>query len=220
MGSRQCVMGARHPESMSIPSEPTQPAQPTRPIDAEEVVAADSRSDLDSLTRAAGRPGLPPHDPGEERIHRRRAREAAAEIEAVRRVLESHDPLGLIAPGSTSEYQPEAESIVLRLLDERATLQPMRDAAALQALVHEEFIRWFDERLAGPAERYAEIARDMAQTVPDLIGSAFCDSQAHAIDVVVYADTYAFVRGPALVSVNALMTDYSIDATPNPGAVR
>ncbi|SNR36574.1 hypothetical protein [Blastococcus mobilis] len=74
-----------------------------------------------------------------------------AEVEAL---LYRHDPVGINFGDNPDEYRPEAESIVARL--PRA-----RSVDDVLALVHEEFVYWFDEDIAGPADRYEDIARDV-----------------------------------------------------------
>jgi hypothetical protein len=54
---------------------------------------------------------------------------------------------------NTDEYQPEAETIALRLSD--AVTQH-----DVQRIVHEEFVHWFGDT-AGPYERYDVIAGEI-----------------------------------------------------------
>ena len=72
-------------------------------------------------------------------------------------VLCRHDPIGINFGDNPGEYLPEAESIVARL-------PHARSAEDVRALVHEEFVRWFDRDIAGPAQRYDDIARDVWAT--------------------------------------------------------
>ncbi|HJP74093.1 MAG TPA: hypothetical protein VJ914_07490 [Pseudonocardiaceae bacterium] len=71
-------------------------------------------------------------------------------------ILFRHDPIGINFEHNTDEYRPEAETISLRI-GEAASEHD------LQRIIHEEFVRWFDDSIAGPAERYAEIAREAWQ---------------------------------------------------------
>ena len=70
-------------------------------------------------------------------------------------IVARHDPIGLLAAGAPAdEYEPEVGSLVPRLA-EAAT------AAELLRIVHEELVRWFGDRLAGPAERHTALADDL-----------------------------------------------------------
>jgi hypothetical protein len=75
-------------------------------------------------------------------------------IDEVEALLYRHDPVGIGFGDNPDEYRPEAESIVARL--PRA-----RSVDDVVTLVHGEFVRWFDEDTAGPADRYEDIARDV-----------------------------------------------------------
>lgn len=72
-----------------------------------------------------------------------------AQIESL---LFTSDPMGINFEHNTDEYEPEAQTIALRL-PEAAT------AAELHRIVYEEFVRWFGE--AGSEEQYAPIAADI-----------------------------------------------------------
>jgi hypothetical protein len=52
------------------------------------------------------------------------------------------------------EYHPEGKNIVARL--PRA-----RSVEDVHTPVHEEFVRWFDDDTAGPADRHRAIAREL-----------------------------------------------------------
>ena len=69
-------------------------------------------------------------------------------------LLYRHDPVGIGFGDNPDEYRPEAQSIVARL--PRA-----RSVDDVRTLVHGQFVRWFDEDTAGPADRYEDIARDV-----------------------------------------------------------
>ena len=75
--------------------------------------------------------------------------EEGAWLEAV---LFEADPIGLDFEDNTDEYRSEAQTILLRL-HEAASKEGVR------RIVHEEFVAWFDDRMAGPPERYEQIAR-------------------------------------------------------------
>jgi hypothetical protein len=75
-------------------------------------------------------------------------------IDEVEALLYRHDPVGIGFGDNPDEYRPEAESIV-------ACLPRARSVDDVVTLVHGEFVRWFDEDTAGPADRYEDIARDV-----------------------------------------------------------
>jgi hypothetical protein len=74
-----------------------------------------------------------------------------AEVEAL---LYRHDPIGIAFGDNPDEYRPEAESILARL-PRAGSVEDVR------ALVHQEFVNWFDDEIAGPADRYEAIAREL-----------------------------------------------------------
>ena len=78
-------------------------------------------------------------------------------IEEVERVLYRHDPIGINFGDNPGEYLPEAETIVARL-------PHARSVDDVRTLVHEEFVRWFDETTAGTADRYEAVAREVRTT--------------------------------------------------------
>ena len=71
-------------------------------------------------------------------------------------ILYRHDPvgIGITIGGPPNEYEPEAGSILTRL-------QGVSTVAELSAILREEFVRWFDEYLAGPVETYQPIAEEI-----------------------------------------------------------
>jgi glyoxylase-like metal-dependent hydrolase (beta-lactamase superfamily II) len=73
-------------------------------------------------------------------------------VASLEALLFRHDPIGINFGHNTDEYRPEAETIALRL-PEAAT------EGDLERIIHEEFVHWFAD-LAGPADRYAPIARE------------------------------------------------------------
>jgi len=76
----------------------------------------------------------------------------AAEVAWLENVLCESDPLGLVSLGApVDEYRSEAETITLR----------RREASSrgdVQRIVHEEFVYWFDQQIAGPPGNYSQIA--------------------------------------------------------------
>jgi hypothetical protein len=71
-------------------------------------------------------------------------------------LLFRYDPAGVNFEINPDEYQSEAGSILPRL---RFCQSP----DDVRRIVHEEFVRWFDETIAGPPERYTEIASEIWQ---------------------------------------------------------
>jgi hypothetical protein len=71
----------------------------------------------------------------------------------VRAILNRHDPMALLAMGAPDdEYEPEVAAILPRL--SRA-----RGPADVEAIIADEFLRWFDERL--PRETVSVVAADV-----------------------------------------------------------
>lgn len=70
------------------------------------------------------------------------------------RALYEDDPIGINFGQGADEYEPEVGTILPRLA-------ACSNAADVQAVMHEEFCRWFDPQLAGPLERYAAVATSL-----------------------------------------------------------
>jgi len=62
------------------------------------------------------------------------------------------DPVGINFGDNTDEYDPETSSILPRL----ASAETVDDT---QAIVHEEFCRWFSPEDAGSRDSYREVSR-------------------------------------------------------------
>ena len=75
-----------------------------------------------------------------------------AEVAWLEAALFEADPIGINFEENTDEYRPEAETITLRR-SEATNLEDVR------RIVHAEFVKWFDEGIAGPPERYEHVAR-------------------------------------------------------------
>lgn len=75
-------------------------------------------------------------------------------FDAVAETLFRHDPIGINFEDNTDEYYPETRTILPRL----KTCVSAQDVATI---VHEEFQRWFDHGIAGPRERYTDIADEI-----------------------------------------------------------
>lgn len=96
--------------------------------------------------------------PDEVRLHREERKRLSSAyqqlLSEVSAILFRHDPIGINFEDNTDEYDPEAGTILPRL---------HRDLFSEQttAIVHEEFVRWFDRETAGPRERYSAIAAEI-----------------------------------------------------------
>jgi hypothetical protein len=78
-------------------------------------------------------------------------------FDSIAALLFRHDPIGIAFENhNTDEYEPEVGTILPRLRKCES------QTAALHA-IHEEFVRWFDVDIAGPEERYSEIASEIWQ---------------------------------------------------------
>lgn len=71
--------------------------------------------------------------------------------DAMESLLFELDPIGLNFGSNTDEYRAEAQAITLRLPDADS-------AEAALVMVHEEFVRWFGEAIAGPRDHYLDVA--------------------------------------------------------------
>jgi hypothetical protein len=87
----------------------------------------------------------------------RRARREALRTEygelyaRVSAILFEEDPIRINFTSNTDEYEPEVDTILPRLA-RCVTVEDVR------AVVHEEFVRWFNTSIAGAPERYTRIA--------------------------------------------------------------
>lgn len=75
-------------------------------------------------------------------------------FEAVAEILFRHDPVGINFGGNPDEYYPEVETIL-------PLLKTCHSVEDVMSAVHQEFVRWFNQDLAGPKEGYREIAKDI-----------------------------------------------------------
>jgi hypothetical protein len=74
---------------------------------------------------------------------------------AVERAITDADPIGLREAGAPAdEYGPEIGTILPRLTN-------VQQPAEVVGVIHEEFVRWFGEGIAGPREAYEAPARQM-----------------------------------------------------------
>src|SRR3954469_11522759 len=75
-------------------------------------------------------------------------------IAGLEALLYRHDPIGIAFGDNPDEYSPEAGTIAPRVSDAGSVED-------IVFVVHEEFVRWFDEDTAGPASRYRAIAEEI-----------------------------------------------------------
>jgi hypothetical protein len=75
-------------------------------------------------------------------------------VDAVSQILFRADPAGINFETNTDEYEAEAETIVIGLPNAHRPED-------VQALTHETFVQWFDAGIAGPIDRYAEMASEI-----------------------------------------------------------
>jgi hypothetical protein len=76
-------------------------------------------------------------------------------FDLLRNILARHDPIGIIIEDvNPDEYDPEVGTILPRL----GGAQSERE---VQRIIHEEFVRWFDDGIAGPETKYARVANDI-----------------------------------------------------------
>ena len=75
-------------------------------------------------------------------------------VNEVSQVLFRADPIGINFESNTDEYDAEAETIVIAIPNARGPDD-------VKALAHESFVQWFDAEMAGPIERYAEVASEI-----------------------------------------------------------
>ena len=91
------------------------------------------------------------------RAERRRLKKEFKKLySAVLAILFRHDPIEINFETNTDEYDPEVRTILPRL-KEAHTVDDLR------LIIHEEFVRWFDETTAGPESGYDLIAQEIWQ---------------------------------------------------------
>jgi hypothetical protein len=79
----------------------------------------------------------------------------AALREAVSQALRDADPIGLIQGGAPlDEYDPEVGTVLPRL-------QGVTSSGDVQRILHEEFLHWFGQEVAGVIEHYEEAAENI-----------------------------------------------------------
>jgi hypothetical protein len=78
-------------------------------------------------------------------------REYGTVFASISNALFEADPVGINFDENTDEYDAETGTIIPRL-------GLAKSAEDVQAIVYEEFCRWFDPISAGPRERYAAVS--------------------------------------------------------------
>ena len=73
----------------------------------------------------------------------------------VRKCLNRHDLMGLIAEGAPEDEYEYQEAAILRKLPN------CKSVLSLQAMLHDEFCHWFNAHKAGSADRYRAPATDL-----------------------------------------------------------
>jgi len=87
-----------------------------------------------------------------ERSRRERLRAQYEQLfEQVSAALFALDPIGINFEDNSDEYDSEAGTIVSRLAG-------CRSVEEVQKVVHEEFVRWFGDDVAGEMDRYRGVA--------------------------------------------------------------
>jgi hypothetical protein len=101
------------------------------------------------------------------RKERKRLRELHVELfEAVSKILFEYDPIEINFETNTDEYEPEVGTILPRL-------RACKSEADARRAIHEEFVHWFGADIAGPEEKYADIASAVWETWVRLRGDRF-----------------------------------------------
>lgn len=73
----------------------------------------------------------------------------------VQKVLNRHDPVGLISKGApVDEYDYQQAAIIRKLVN-------CKNIDTLQDMLHKEFCHWFNPEKAGPSDRYRAPATDL-----------------------------------------------------------
>lgn len=65
-----------------------------------------------------------------------------------------HDPIGINFESNTDEYDPEAGTIIPRL-------SACANEKDVLSVVHEEFVSWFGDDVAGPKSKYVEMSAEV-----------------------------------------------------------
>jgi hypothetical protein len=114
------------------------------------------KATLEELKKAGGRDHMSRTKEEIEAEWRRLKAEYGIPFDQVAEILFRHDPIGINFEDNTDEYYPEVETILPRL----KTCQSEEEVAAM---IHQEFVRWFDPGTAGRRDSYREIAKEIWQ---------------------------------------------------------
>lgn len=75
--------------------------------------------------------------------------------EAVSKAIREADPIGLIQTGApVDEYDPEVGTVLPRL-------RSATSSGEVRKILHEEFVRWFGQEVAGSEEIYDDAAENI-----------------------------------------------------------
>jgi hypothetical protein len=66
-------------------------------------------------------------------------------------ILFTHDPVRINYGANPDEYEPEVDTILPRLVDASSQDEVLD-------IIHEEFAAWFSAGIAGPKQRYEQVA--------------------------------------------------------------
>lgn len=89
------------------------------------------------------------------KLERQRLRHEYGELyDEVLEILFRNDPIGISFEINSDEYEPEVGTILPRLKEACSSED-------VQNIIHQEFVRWFDDYIAGPMEKYATIAQEV-----------------------------------------------------------
>jgi hypothetical protein len=77
-------------------------------------------------------------------------------------ILFHEDPIGINFEDNTDEYEPEVDTILPRL-------RHVHSVDDVSAIIHEEFVKWFEASVAGPPEKYHVVAERVWREVVPLL---------------------------------------------------
>jgi hypothetical protein len=81
--------------------------------------------------------------------------QSKAFAKAVQKVINRHDPMGLIGEGAPVDEYDYQQAAIMR------KLPACKSIDRLQAMIHDEFCHWFNPENAGPPEKYKQPALDL-----------------------------------------------------------
>ena len=74
---------------------------------------------------------------------------------AVQKVINRHDPIGLIGEGGPVDEYDYQQAAIMRKLPACNSIE------RLQAMIHDEFCHWFNPENVGPREKFKQPAIDL-----------------------------------------------------------